>query len=514
MVNDEDDRSVDRSIDRGTMRLVGWTGRFGRSVGRSLGRSVGRTQWSVGRPQWSIASDDDDELEDELEKGERRQGTTGEAKGKTRRRRTRTSSTTPTPTPTPRTTRTNASSRMRENEDEDEDARARARGRAFEAMTFKHITLTYDDEDEGEDEKGMENVKALCATCIEGWRCGATLRVTRVSGGITNALFKVTASGTTDDGTPRAVVVRVFGRGTETFITHRATQGETSYYLNEYGFGAKILGVFANGLVEEFIDATAVSPAELANGGALLKRVARDLARLHRDVAPDLPPRAKDLGVKAARANAIWDTLSVWFDMARDIAADASAKDRNKVAALASCRIDDACRRTLFDVVRARCDDAKSVTVFCHNDIHAGNFLFDRKNDVLTLIDYEYADYGPRAFDMANMFCEFAGFECDYSRYPTAGLRREFYKAYASEPEEAQALETEVAAWTPVAHAFWALWAIIQSKFSSIDFDFAGFAAIRMTAFRASAMDASKWVPTNDAVWRNGVCGSAVLAEE
>ena len=188
--------------------------------------------------------------------------------------------------------------------------------------------------------------------------------------------------------------------------------------------------------------------------------------------------------------------------MAYDIANDpaSSSSDESKRAMLAACQIDDKCRETLFGVMRARCDQAGSRTVYCHNDIHAGNFLFDRKNDVLTLIDYEYADYGPRAFDMANMFCEFAGFECDYTRYPTAGLRREFYNAYSMEPEEALALESEVAAWTPVTHVFWALWAIIQSKFSSIDFDFVGFAAIRMRAFRAAAGDAAKWVPTNEAV--------------
>ena len=33
------------------------------------------------------------------------------------------------------------------------------------------------------------------------------------------------------------------------------------------------------------------------------------------------------------------------------------------------------------------------------------------------LIDFEYAFYNYRAFDIANHFCEYAGFECDYSRW-------------------------------------------------------------------------------------------------
>ena len=419
----------------------------------------------------------------------------------------------------PTTTRTTTRTTKRQTT-EDEDTMASSaetplqpkkhvRSQSLAELTFKDIALDATEEECSTDFAG---VRAMCAKIVRGWGSNTTLDVSRVSGGITNALFKVRRRehddrvepmASTEEGIPKAVVVRVFGPGTDCFITHRAVQGETSYFLNEHGFGAKVLGVFANGLVEEFIEATAVSPAELANGGALLKRVARDLARLHRDVVPDLAPRAKDVDVGVARDNAIWDTLRLWFDMAYDIANDpaSSSSDESKRAMLASCQIDDKCRETLFGVVRARCDQAGSRTVYCHNDIHAGNFLFDRKNDVLTLIDYEYADYGPRAFDMANMFCEFAGFECDYTRYPTAGLRREFYNAYSlSEPEEALALENEVAAWTPVTHVFWALWAIIQSKFSSIDFDFVGFAAIRMRAFRAAAGDAAKWVPTNEAV--------------
>jgi len=361
---------------------------------------------------------------------------------------------------------------------------------------------------------GYGGVRALCASLVEGWSDFSRMSCSKVSGGITNALFKVTYANDDDDDegeaqsmghgfVPRdAVVVRVFGKGTDVFITHRAVQGETSYALNERGFGAKILGVFANGLVEEFIKAESVAPEELASGGKLLRRVAGQMRRLHKEVSPELIPQLNSADVQRSRANAIWDTLQLWFDLAYGVANDPSMfrNDSAKRSLLDSLKIDASARSLLFEVVRSRCDAVNSQTVYCHNDIHAGNFLLDRKTDNLTLIDYEYADFGPRAFDMANLFCEFAGFECNYDQFPTAALRREFYAAYLPSDAttmEIDALEAEVAAWTPVTHAFWALWAVIQAKYSAIDFDFLGFAEMRLKVFRSAANEPQNWVPTN-----------------
>lgn len=53
-------------------------------------------------------------------------------------------------------------------------------------------------------------------------------------------------------------------------------------------------------------------------------------------------------------------------------------------------------------------------------------------NDVKTVhfIDYEYANPSPAAFDLANHFAEWAGFDCDYSQVPTRPVRRAFLSEY------------------------------------------------------------------------------------
>ena len=40
----------------------------------------------------------------------------------------------------------------------------------------------------------------------------------------------------------------------------------------------------------------------------------------------------------------------------------------------------------------------------------------------LTVIDFEYSCYGPRGFDLANHFVEYAGFDCDWSLLPGRGV--------------------------------------------------------------------------------------------
>ena len=73
--------------------------------------------------------------------------------------------------------------------------------------------------------------------------------------------------------------------------------------------------------------------------------------------------------------------------------------------------------------------------VFAHNDALAGNILYDEKADGgsggVKLIDFEYGSWNFRGFDLANHFCEFAGFDCDYFRgFPSREVQQEFVTAY------------------------------------------------------------------------------------
>jgi len=46
----------------------------------------------------------------------------------------------------------------------------------------------------------------------------------------------------------------------------------------------------------------------------------------------------------------------------------------------------------------------KGEVVFSHNDLVSGNLLINKENEKVIMIDYEYAAYNFRGYDIGNMF--------------------------------------------------------------------------------------------------------------
>ncbi|GJN88008.1 hypothetical protein Rhopal_000963-T1 [Rhodotorula paludigena] len=156
----------------------------------------------------------------------------------------------------------------------------------------------------------------------------------------------------------------------------------------------------------------------------------------------------------------------------------------------------------------------RSKRVFAHNDTQYGNLLvmtprggskededeLDRRaqreggaHRRLIVVDFEYAGANPRAFDIANHFCEW---QADYHHpslshslsahqpYPTASERARFLRAYigcdggfdgpgdgeapspaaAGDDARVERLQDEVRVWEASSHAVWAVWGIVQAK--------------------------------------------------
>lgn len=134
-----------------------------------------------------------------------------------------------------------------------------------------------------------------------------------------------------------------------------------------------------------------------------------------------------------------------------------------------------------------------------------GTSSSDEQN--VTFIDYEYAVPSPAAFDLANHFAEWGGFDCDFSVLPTKSQRREFIAEYIRSyvsllPDggfdarvEADRLAAEVDVYRGVPGFYWGIWALIQATISEIDFDYASYAEIRLGeywAWRAEVDDSRK----------------------
>jgi ethanolamine kinase len=121
---------------------------------------------------------------------------------------------------------------------------------------------------------------------------------------------------------------------------------------------------------------------------------------------------------------------------------------------------------------------------------------------LLTAADFEYSAYNPRGFDFANHWNEYAGFDSDFeNKYPRDELQRKFMEAYlkASWPEIlAQSKKEDMLGalcraanrYSVASHLFWGMWAVIQSKYSPIDFDFLNYARLRFVGYEAHC----KWL--------------------
>lgn len=111
-------------------------------------------------------------------------------------------------------------------------------------------------------------------------------------------------------------------------------------------------------------------------------------------------------------------------------------------------------------------------------------------------IDYEYTGYNYQAYDIGNHFNEFAGLnEVDYSHYPERDFQLQWLRSYleaykehkgqgsAVTDREVEILYVQVNQFALASHFFWGLWALIQARFSTIDFDFLGYAVLRFNQY-------------------------------
>lgn len=137
-----------------------------------------------------------------------------------------------------------------------------------------------------------------------------------------------------------------------------------------------------------------------------------------------------------------------------------------------------------------------SPVVLCHNDLLCKNIIYNEKQGDVQFIDYEYSGYNYLAYDIGNHFNEFAGVsDVDYSLYPDRELQGQWlrsyleaykeYKGFGSDvtEKEVETLFIQVNQFALASHFFWGLWALIQAKYSTIEFDFLGYAVVRFNQY-------------------------------
>ncbi|XP_068652761.1 probable ethanolamine kinase isoform X1 [Aristolochia californica] len=313
-------------------------------------------------------------------------------------------------------------------------------------------------------------VIALCKDLFKKWSSydDSCFSVETVSGGITNLLLKVSVR--EENGDNVLLTVRLYGPNTE-YVIDRKRELQAIRYLSAAGFGAKLLGIFANGMVQSFINARTLSPPDMSKP-KLASEIARQLRKFHQVEIP------------GSKEPQLWNDIFKFLETASGLKFDESEKQA-KYDTIAFTEV----RKEVMEL-KGLTDLLDAPVVYAHNDLLSGNLMLNDDEGKLYFIDFEYGSYSYRGYDIANHFNEYAGFDCDYTLYPAKDAQHHFFRHYLQpdnpqevSDEDLEAIYIETNAFALASHLYWALWALIQAKVSPIDFDYLDYFFLRYNEY-------------------------------
>jgi thiamine kinase-like enzyme len=268
---------------------------------------------------------------------------------------------------------------------------------------------------------------------------GKDVQVEVLGGGITNQNLKVDVEG-------ESFVLRVAGKNTDLLGINREAELAATEAAAAARIGPEVVGfVLPEGwLVTRFIEGE-TPPMERMRGPAMLRRVADALYAFH--AGPAVPATFDSFRVvETYRRTALEQGGAVpdAYDWAHGIA--------DRIEALRSA-------------------DAH---VPCHNDLLNANFLFDGER--LRIVDWEYAGMGDRFFDLANF-----AINHELDEDATATLLAAYFGQARDEDAQALTLMRFMSDFRE------AMWGVVQSAVSELDFDFDGYTRDHFERLRRTA---------------------------
>jgi len=308
-------------------------------------------------------------------------------------------------------------------------------------------------------ENFAETVRYIVKTLIPSWENlqSQDIDTKRLTGGMTNYLY---AASTTKSSSITTVLVRMYGNQTE-LIIDRKMELENIDRCHKNGFGPRLFGAFKNGYVYEYFDGRPIPPEEL-HKCVWNAPLATEVARWHRQPL-----------LKTETTSHVWHTIEGWLTLVPE-AYTVENKQKNWKHIGGRSKVKEE-----LEILKNMADQSQSPIVFSHNDLLGGNVIVNEKTGVIKFIDFEYASTNYQAFDIANHFNEWAGFEADYSRYPNKEQQVEFYTSYLTEwlgktpsEQDVHKMYVQVNKFALVSHFYWGVWALVQGAISMIDFDF------------------------------------------
>ncbi len=285
----------------------------------------------------------------------------------------------------------------------------------------------------------MESIDAgLPAIAVERVWPGREATITPLSGGITNRNYRVDVDGA-------SYVLRVGGNDTDLLGIDREIEHEASLRAASVGVGPEVVAFIEpeGWLVTRFIKGRALPPEEVRTAAGI-RRIAAVLRSVH--------------GAAAIRGR--FDAYEVVEEYRREAIARGVAIPSEFAAAHAASE----------SIRRAR---GPQPLVPCHNDLLNANFLDDGE---IRIVDWEYAGMGDRFFDLANLSVNHDFGVAEDRRLLTAyfGIER---------PADLAALRVM----RVMSDFREAMWGVLQSGISQLEFDFDEYASKHFARLLAAA---------------------------
>ena len=352
--------------------------------------------------------------------------------------------------------------------------------------------------------------EAKCLSCV------------KVTGGITNALFRVSGfqSLIQSDAIKQALadihtsnypknhkstleisslvnfdslLIRIFGA--EGMID-RDVETATYAALCRAGVAHTYLGRFQNGRIEGWLEGYVPLQCKDLQCEETSIQLAKEMARLHCLFrVPDGELREHH-GDKVG----LWDQLKSWMEQAKGYTEFKTETDTVRVKGLELDKIEAEVNRFVDSYKDADNNDS---TAFCHNDMLPANIMHHPQTNKFQLIDFEYGGTNFKAFDIANHFNEYAGGTTaeedatpDYGKFPNQEKQMLFCTEYIKTTkklkndacddvhQETLDLLKQVKDFVLINHLYWGLWAVNQGAEEGCDeFDYITYGNNRFNEF-------------------------------
>lgn len=364
----------------------------------------------------------------------------------------------------------------------------------------------------------QELIGLIKALRISKWHkrqlCVDNMVVTRISGALTNSIYKIEYKDLSLPFSSPSLLLRVYGKNVDELID-RDSELKILVKLSAKKIGPKMLGIFSNGRFEQFLEGFITMGKEEIRDPIISQMIGRRMKDLHYKI--DLDDSDRQLEFPVA-----WIQILKWLNLfEQELLPTYPNEKAIEEVTLVPWKTFRQLVFTYKDWLFSKYDQSEFASNyrFCHNDTQYGNLLLkdtfnakdviqesdnlalpsssNRRDKDLAVIDFEYSGANFPAYDIADHFSEWMSDYHDEERsyyihqdkYPTQLEQLNLIKLYieydfqfpttnlktAKSPNvgeteslslveyEVKKMYNEIIYWRSSVQIFWLIWGLIQN---------------------------------------------------